>query len=59
MEEQLNMDVRCVIIKFVSYARMREVDESGYNEENHQVGKCPRGACNTTTITIAKQMQMI
>ena len=46
MEEQLNMDVRCVIIKFVSYARTREVDESGYNEENHQVGKCPRGACN-------------
>ena len=23
-----------------------KVDESGYNEENHQVGKCPRGACN-------------
>ena len=24
----------------------RKVDESGYNGENHQVGKCPRGACN-------------
>ena len=23
-----------------------KVDESGYNEENHQVGKCPRCACN-------------
>ena len=23
-----------------------KVDESGYNEENHQVGKCPRGAWN-------------
>ena len=23
-----------------------KIDESGYNEENHQAGKCPRGACN-------------
>ena len=27
-----------------------KVNESGYNEENHQVGKCPRGACNNNNL---------